>query len=417
MNLRDCRSIQTIVPDWVAGRLPDAMTSGLRRHLDRCPDCRVVVAEWRRVAGALEAARPTVAPPPPAVALAKVDRFRHSQPAGPVAPRPVAPRPVARWVMAMGLLLLAGIAVWRLRPGDAPDKASRSNAGQDSDPRLSAVIGRSSDSADLAALPPAAQRHLPAQRPDGGDPPADAITRVADSRTAAAVAGEGGFSGSRRSGAPTIALRAAGAPQAATAQTPPAPDPTLTVTDEPRETSEATAGGGSEPVLTVPPGSPTATATASPSASPPVPEPPTAFTLVGVVVDDLDRPIPGAYLQIWSESGGQTGPLAYLTESDSEGRFSLLLPAGGYLLHGEAAGHEAAWWGGADRAAAQRLGLPADPAAPQPRLVLRRLLPTAQPTVAATGTLAPTDPVAPTGTATSPPTVVAPTVARQLVDR
>ncbi|HQZ72188.1 MAG TPA: zf-HC2 domain-containing protein, partial [Anaerolineae bacterium] len=155
MNLRDCRSIQTIVPDWVAGRLPDAMTSGLRRHLDRCPDCRVVVAEWRRVAAALEAARPTLAPPPPAIALAKVDRFRHTQPAGPVAPRPVAPRPVARWVMAMGLLLLAGIAVWRLRPGDAPDKASRSNAGQDSDPRLSAVIGRSSDSADPAALPPA----------------------------------------------------------------------------------------------------------------------------------------------------------------------------------------------------------------------------------------------------------------------
>ena len=412
MNLRDCRSIQTIVPDWVAGRLPDAMTSGLRRHLDRCPDCRVVVAEWRRVAGALEAARPTVAPPPPAVALAKVDRFRHSQPAGPVAPRPVAPRPVARWVMAMGLLLLAGIAVWRLRPGDAPDKASRSNAGQDSDPRLSAVIGRSSDSADPAALPPATQppmeqRHLPAQRPDGGDLPADAVARVADSRTAAAVAGDGGFSGSRRSGAPTIALRAAGAPQAATAQTPPAPDPTLTVNDEPRETSEATAGGGPEPVLTVPTGSPTATATASasPSASPPVPEPPTDFALVGVVVDDMDRPIPGAYLQLWSEPTGQEGPLAYLTESDSEGRFSLLLPAGGYFLHGEAAGHEAAWWGGADRAAAQRLGLPADPAGPQPRLVLRRLLPTVQPTVA------------PTGTATSPPTVVAPTVARQLVDR
>ncbi len=322
----------------------------------------------------------------------------------------------------MGLLLLAGIAVWRLRPGDAPDKASRSNAGQDSDPRLSAVIGRSSDSADPAALPPAAQRHLPAQRPDGGDPPADAITRVADGRTAAAVAGEGGFSGSRRSGAPTIALRAAGALQAATAQTPPAPDPTLTVNDEPRETSEATAGGGPEPVLTVPTGSPTAGATPSPPtspapASPPAPEPPAETALEGVVVDDLDRPIPGAYLQIWSEPAGQAGPLAYLTESDSEGRFSLLLPAGGYLLHGEAAGHEAAWLGGTDRAAAQRLGLPADPAAPQPRLVLRRLLPTAQPTVAATGTLAPTDPVAPTETATSPPTVVAPTVARQLVDR
>lgn len=385
MSPRDCRSVQAAIPDWLNGARTDVRPADLRRHLDRCQDCAAAAAEWRRLAGALEAARPQAAAPSLQLALARVDRTMPGGPEAAIAPRQA-------WLRAalagLALTLLIGV-VWSRFP-DAPTRPA--------DRTPDTIAGRSARS---YAVPPAARagRHLPAQGPDGGGDAAPPVAEADAGRAPAAGTVQGG-------GAAAVASADNRAGPGAAPLGPMAtPEPVLPTVeaDAPREQpQEAPSGGagspnkgGGSPPMT------TAEATvAAPTATAP-PDAPAAYALMGTVEDDLGRPLPGAFLQIWAEASGSEGPLAYLTESDAGGRFSLALPAGVYLVHGEALGHEAAWLGGADRAGARPLSLPAPADAPAARLVLRRL-PTVTP-----APLTPTPIVTATVAATATATVTA----------
>lgn len=404
MTSPTCRDLQAALPEWTGGSLAEPERLRFRRHLLACPDCSAAVAEWRRLARTVEAARPLAAPPDVMTALAKVDRVLRSTPDLRTRPSPRRWMPVA----GLGALLLFGLA-WTLRPAREQAETRR-----DADALLTAGetrvgIAASSSVTGLAERSRLPERHLPRWPWDGMDE-----TGAEDS----AVHG------------PLLVADAPPARRAAqiVAAVPPvdvaAPGPGAAGVDGPADDGRSTSGrvapGGNEQgggngtpgdtptphaVATTPaPGETPPTATAQPEASPTTP--PAVSVLEGEVVDEAGRPVPGAYLQLWYADAAPDGPLAVLAESDAEGHFSLALPAGRYLLHGEAAGHQAAWWGGADRADATPLTLPADPAGPRPRLVLPSIGIDATPTdppaapsaVPTTGTEQPPEPT-PTATA------------------
>lgn len=363
-----CRDLQAALPEWIGGSLAEPQRLHFRRHLLSCPDCSAALAEWRRMARAVEAARPLVAPPDVVTALVKVDRALRSLPDAPMRPSPRRWMPVA----GLGALLLFGLA-WNLRParegteplGDADALVTAV------EPQVGVAASASvKGSAEQARLP---ERHLPRWLWDGMDetgaedsaihspllvadaPPARrgarSVAAVAPVDAAAPEPGSAGVDGRAVVGASTTGgVPAKGDEQGGG--------------DSTHRDKPTPLAGATTPVPGVTPPTPTAPPEASPTTSPAV------SVLEGEVVDEQGRPVPGAYLQLWYADAAPDGPLAELTESDAEGRFSLALPAGRYLLHGEAAGHQSAWWGGADRADARPLSLPADPSGPRPRLVL-----------------------------------------------
>lgn len=357
MSPRDCRSVQAAIPDWLNGTHADIRPAELRRHLDRCPDCAAAAAEWRSLAGVLEAAQPPAVAPSLQRALAKVDRTMPGGPDAAIATRPAWQRAT---LAGAALTLLIGLA-WSRVPEASPRPTDRTPD------HLAAVDARTD------AVPPAARagRHLPAQRPDGGGVAAPPVGETVASRSMAARTDP-------RAGSAAAARADDRAEPGAASHGPtatPEPAPPTVAEDAPREQPrEAPSGGSGNPSIgggSPQPSTPEATVAAPTATTPPIE--PVTYALIGTVEDDLGRPLPGAFLQIWAEPSGSAGPLAYLTESDAGGRFSLALPAGVYLVHGEAPGHEAAWLGGADRAGALRLNLPAPADAPAARLVLRRL--------------------------------------------
>lgn len=363
-----CRDLQAALPEWTGGSLAEPERLRFRRHLLACPDCSAAVAEWRRLARAVEAARAPAAPPDVITALAKVDRVLRSIPDARTRPS------LRRWmpVAGLGALLLFGLA-WNLRPARDGSEVRGNADALVMTGASPAGIAASASVKGLAKPSRLPERHLPRwswdgmDEPGAGDSAVDGLLRVVE-----------------RPSSPRAARIVAAVPPSVAA----APQPGSAGVDGPVDDGRSTSGsvppngdehGGGDSrhrdtptpltgATTPPPVETPSTPTSAPAASPTTP--PAVSVLEGEVVDEQGRPVPGAYLQLWYADAAPDGPLAFLTESDAEGRFSLALPAGRYLLHGEAAGHQAAWWGGADRSDATPLSLPADPAGPRPRLVL-----------------------------------------------
>lgn len=105
-----CDLYRDRLPELAAGTLADAARAAIEAHLVACPGCRSALAEWQQIGGAVHrrarsrvSTMPAYLPPPTSV---------------PLRPRPLWPlRPIPQPALAVLALVLAVLAVWQLAAG------------------------------------------------------------------------------------------------------------------------------------------------------------------------------------------------------------------------------------------------------------------------------------------------------------
>lgn len=375
---RDCDRCLERLPELAGGSLFEPEARALQQHLGTCPACAAAWRDWQTLAAVLALPGPLPSLPPAERALAKAWE-------SPWVP-PTAGRSSSRWSLGLiGSLVALGLLTWRagelgdriaFQPEPAP-RVTADRAGDTTDPgRAPARPGGLSPSASG----PLAPVHVTAGRPHPSPArPWEAEPESVRPELPTLAAGRRRLAGASSAAAPGEAhgSTTASDPPAAGENLAPAP-PEVGPPPDPTGGSEARQASA-QPPASPSADPPTPIATEPPPMATPSEEPPPGYELVGEVVDETGRPIPGALLQFWVEPEGADQALVHLQDADGEGRFRAALPPGGYRLRGEAAGHESAWWGGPDRTLATVLLLPPAGAAAPLRLVLRRSPPTEQP--------------------------------------
>src|SRR5579863_8453324 len=116
----ECRSVARLLWDYGAERLPDPDRARVQSHIEQCRFCRREAEAYRRTVSLVASDRESKAPDMPAAWQALrvgLDAVRPLPPAR----RSRAIRPSVAWVLAAGILLVAGIATrWMLRSPSVP---------------------------------------------------------------------------------------------------------------------------------------------------------------------------------------------------------------------------------------------------------------------------------------------------------
>lgn len=317
-----CDLYREHLPELAAGTLADGARAALEAHLVACPDCRSALAEWQQIGGAVHrrarsrvATMPAYLPPPTEV---------------PTRPRPLWPlRPIPRPALTLLALVLAAVALWQISAG-------RRGAGGEG--RMAVV-----DSTG------------PGNRPGGAAAGTDGAGRTGLESSAMA----GAATPVRRIGGRAAALSGVPRPEAAPGA---APGPSTTPA---RLVSTSLAP---PPVATA---APSASPQVAPSASPPAEaQDPAASGSDGPGGEATARPTetvepatatPGTARvagTVLGRDGLPRAEILILAEpeppgagtlwgmSDVEGRYSIDLPPGSWILHAETPAYQLMWHAG-----------------------------------------------------------------------